>query len=122
MEAMCLMVQMRREVAKYQEVQVLVAAIRSIMPVGEAVEGADMDGKIVRDILMDYRESLMPFIKKRVEREETKLVDALKQEASRGPLRVTPIANPTVHSRLQARAVEELAKPPIRPHWNRRRR
>lgn len=116
------MVQMRREVAKYQETQVLVAAIRSIMPVGEGIEGADMDGKIVRDILMDYRESLMPFIKHRVEREETKLVDALKAEAARGPLRVQPIANPTIRSRLQAKAKEELAKPPMRPHWSRKRR
>lgn len=116
------MVQMRREVARYQETQVVVAAVRSIMPVGEGIEGADMDGKIVRDIMLDYRESLMPFMKRRVEREETKLVDALKAEASRGPLRVQPIANPTIRSRIQAKAKEELAKPPMRPHWNRKRR
>ena len=116
------MVQMRREVARYQEVQVLVTAIRSILPVGEGIEAADMDGKVVRDSLMDYRETLMPFIKQSVVREETELVDALKAEASRGPLRVQPIANPTIRSRLQSRAQEELAKPPVRPRWNRRRR
>lgn len=122
MEAMCLMVQMRREIIEYQRVQTVVTAIRSIMPVGESVEGADMDGKTVRDALKDFRGSLMPFLKEQLKKEENHLLKALREETSRGPLQVQAISNPTVKSKLRQRAIQELSKPIVKPHWVKRRR
>ena len=122
MEAMCLMVQMRREIIEYQKIQTIVTAVRSIMPVGESVEGADMDGKMVRDALRDFRGSLMPFLKDQLKKEENHLIKALREETSRGPLQVQAISNPTVKSKLRHRAIQELSKPIVKPHWVRRRR
>lgn len=122
MEAMCLMVQMRREVAEFQKIQTMVIAIRSIMPVGESIEGMDSDGKSVRDVLDSLRGSLMPFLKHELKKEEDEVLKALNHEAGRGPLRVQAIANPTIKSRIREQAIQELKKPPSRPTWQRKRR
>lgn len=122
MEAMCLMVQMRREVAEYQKIQALAVAIRSIMPVGENIEGADTDGKSVREALNSLQGSLMPFVKNEIKKEEGEILKALESETKRGPLRVQALSNPTVKSRIRERAIQELKKPPVRPTWQRRRR
>lgn len=80
LEAMCLMVQMRREVARFLETMTITQAVRD-----------DDQGEATQKAFERYRDSLMPFIKKQVVKEDERVKQMLHQEATRGPLRITPI-------------------------------
>lgn len=113
MEALCLMVQIRRELTRLYEQNLMMITIRSIMP-----NDVEDSGDSVRDAFKMFRNSLMPFLKKEIAKEEDKLKEALKQEVNRGPLRISAITSPKVASRIRSVVSKELSKS---PRWRRKR-
>lgn len=105
LEILFLMVQMRREATQLYGTHAMIQAIRSIM---DPETANDPDGESVKDAFNRYRNSLMPFVKEQVKKEEDEIVHALRAEAMRGPMKVTPIGSPGVQSRIASRVKQHL--------------
>lgn len=90
------MIQMRRELARFQETMVIVQAVRD-----------DDSGEATQKSFEAYRNTLMPYLKKQLDEERERVIEALREEASRGPLRVEPIMSPSV---ARSKLRQELMK------------
>lgn len=105
-----MMLQMRREVARYQQTRVIVQALR------------DESGDATSEAFKDYRYALMPFLSEEDKREEKKMVQLLHDEVSRGGLKVQALGG------AQAEPVSRLHRQrhPVNPsqtaNWKRTRR
>jgi hypothetical protein len=93
MEALCLLVQMRQDSARFLETFALVQAIAM---------ASDSDQiRPVRQALAHYRQALMPYVAQDQRREEDEIRKALAVERQRGPLRVRSQEQPSFRSRLR---------------------
>lgn len=90
------MLQMRRELARFQETMVIVQAARD-----------DDSGDATQKAFESYRNTLMPYLKKQLDEEQKRVIGALREEANKGPLQVTPILSPTM---ARSKLKQELAK------------
>ena len=110
LEVLCVMLQMRREVARFQETRALVQALRD----GD-------EGESTRKAFNDYRYALMPFLSDQDKEEEKKLVEALNAEVARGGLKVQALSQPTpVLSQLRDQS--QIRTPHDKVAWKRNRR
>lgn len=98
LEVLFIMIQMRRELARFHETLVVAQAIRD-----------DEEGNATQKAFEQYRNTLMPFLKKQMEEEQKRLLRILREEATRGPMQVTPITSPAV-ARSKLRQGLERAK------------
>ena len=85
LEVLFIMIQMRRELARFKETMTIVQAIR---------EGDE--GESTQKAFESFRDTLMPFLKKELRKEQTRVVEALRAEANKGPLQVRPMASLSV--------------------------
>jgi len=86
MESLMMMVwRMRQDVAMNQT-RVLIQAV-----IAAASEGTDEANKNMQDAWADYKEELFPFQRGQKKRTDELAIEYLKQEVSRGPLRVIPL-------------------------------
>jgi hypothetical protein len=110
LEVLCVMLQMRREVARYQETRAIVQALRD----GE-------EGESTRKAFEAYRHALMPFLTDEEKKEEQRMVELLQAEVSRGGLKIQSLGEPQhMVSRLQQQA--QLKDPNKTVNWRRTRR
>lgn len=104
------MLQMRREVARYQQTRVLVQALRD----GE-------DGEATRAAFQDFRYSLMPFLSDEDKKEEKRMVEFLHNEVDRGGLQVQALGGgPAPVSQLHRQ--RQPVDPNKTANWRRTRR
>lgn len=109
MEALCLMVQIRREMRDLYATHAVVQAVWSSRhPDNEST------GEEVRSSFESYKNSLMPFLKNEVKREHDRVIEIMNEEARRGPMVVTAIAPMKIDSRLRQRVFKEVNQPPLR--------
>jgi hypothetical protein len=114
LEAVCLMVQMRREVTQFYSVFAMVQAIISASDEGS--------GDVVNKAFSSYRDSLMPFLKNQMKDEQKRIKDFLSQEVLRGPLKVQPMASTVdMRNKLKKVMVEEIGAPP-KVQWRKSRK
>jgi len=106
MEILCLMVQMRREMMELYRTHSVVQAVM----LTQHPESQD-DGEAVRKAFASYKDSLMPYLKAELKKEENKIVQAMQEEAMRGPMKVTAIEPMRVSSRLRRMNKPRVAKP-----------
>jgi hypothetical protein len=85
LEVIFIMVQMRRELARFQETITIVQAVRD-----------DESGDSTQKAFENYRNTLMPYLKRELEEERKRVIQALKDEANRGALSVKPILSPAM--------------------------
>jgi len=98
LEVLCIMIQMRRELAEFHKTLCIVQAVRD----------SEDSGDSTRKAFENYRNSVMPFLKKEVEKENKKIGEVLRREAARGPLRLKVTAKPSgVGSRLVNKIVHQ---------------
>ena len=97
-----MMVQMRREIKELYKTHAVVQAVM----ITQHPDSTDK-GDSVREAFDNFKNSLMPFLKSELKKEEEKVVKALWEEAARGPMKVTPIEPMRVSSRLR-----KLKRPP----------
>ena len=90
------MIQMRRELARFQETMVIVQAARD-----------DESGDATQKAFEAYRNTLMPYLKKQLDEEHQRVIQALRDEAESGPLKVTPIMSA---SQARSKLRQELMK------------
>ena len=108
LEALCLMVQMRRQIIRLYGMHTVVQAVRA---------SEDDSGEAVQESFSRYRDSVLPFLKEEVDREHKNLVRALKEEAARGPMMVRRIAGDNMQSRLRKKLKDKPLKPPKPKRW-----
>jgi hypothetical protein len=88
------MIQMRRELARFKETMVMVQAARD-----------SDDPEATQKAFESYRDTLMPYLKKELRREQARVIEALREEANRGPMKVRPMASLSVaRSKLRQQA------------------
>lgn len=104
------MLQMRREVARYQQTRVIVQALR------------DEDGDSTSAAFKDYRYALMPFLSAEDKKEEKKMVEALQNEVARGGLKVTALGGGRAEPVSQLHRQRQLVNPSQTVNWKRTRR
>ena len=96
MEALCLMVQVRRELKELYRTRATVqAAILCQHP-----ESTDT-GESVRGAYNDYKNALMPFLVSEAKKDQDNIVKAMQDEAARGPMVVSALEPMRVSSRLR---------------------
>ena len=111
LEALCLMVQMRREATELFKTFSFLQAMRT--------DPKD-SGEAVKDAFNKYRDSLMPFLEGEVSKEHDQLVRALREEISRAPaLRVSSLAPQAAASQLRKKLKDREIR---RPRWQRKRK
>lgn len=103
------MVQMRREVKELYAMHTVVQAVLSCQPLD-----SNDSGEGIRNSFDSFKNALMPFLKKEIRKEHDKIVEAMNDEARRGPMVVKAIAPMSVSSRLRSRVLKEVNQPPIR--------
>lgn len=79
------MIQMRRELARFQETLLIVHAVRD-----------DETGDSTQKAFENYRNTLMPYLKRQLDDERKRVIQALRDEAGKGPLKVSPIISPAM--------------------------
>lgn len=84
-EILFIMIQMRRELARFHETLVVTQAVRD-----------DEAGDATQKAFETYRGYLMPYLKKQLNEEQERVMQVLREEANKGPLKVTPIVSPSV--------------------------
>lgn len=110
MEALCILVQMRREMTELYRVHTVVQAVL----ITAHPESKDT-GDSVREAFNNFKGSLMPFVKHALREEQAKVMQALHEEVKRGPLRITPLSPERISSRLKDKVQRELNRPtPLR--------
>ena len=103
------MVQIRRELKELYATHAVVQAVwTSRHPDNEDT------GDGVRSSFESYKNALMPYLKNEIKREHDKIVEAMNEEARRGPMVVTAIAPMRVSSKLRQRVLKEVNQPPVR--------
>ena len=95
-EVVFLMIQMRRELMRFQETMVVVQAIRD-----------EESGDATQKAFESYRNTLMPYLKKQLDEERKQVIKALRDEAGKGPLKVAPILSPAM---ARSKLRHELSK------------
>jgi len=85
LEVLFIMIQMRRELARFQETMVIVQAARD-----------DDTGDATQKAFENYRNTLMPYLKKELDEERKRVINALREEANKGPMSVSPSMSPTM--------------------------
>lgn len=103
------MVQMRREMKELYATHVVVQTIWAARP----PENEDT-GDTVRTSFESFKNALMPFLKNEIKREHDRIVEAMNEEARRGPMVVRAIAPMKVSSRLRQRVMKEVNQPPAK--------
>jgi hypothetical protein len=111
MEALCLMVQMRRQLIQLYGMHTVVQAVMT---------ANDDSSDAARDSFKKYQNSLMPFLEDEINREQEELVKALKSETMRGPLYVKSLISDR-KSQLRKKLRKTPIKTPTAP-WKRRGR
>ena len=81
---------------RFQESVLLVQAVRD----GE-------EGNATQTAFENYRNTLMPYLKKELDRERKRVIQALRDEAGRGAMNVKPIMSP---SAARSKLRQELRK------------
>lgn len=95
-EVLFIMIQMKRELARFHETLVITQAVRD-----------DDSGDATQKAFETYRDSLMPYLRKELKVEQERVIQALRDEAGKGPLQVTPITNPSV---ARSKLKQDLAR------------
>jgi hypothetical protein len=110
MEALCILVQMRREMTELYRVHTVVQAVlTTVHP-----ESKDT-GDNVREAFNNFKGSLMPFVKHAIKEEQERVMRALRDEVKRGPLMIKPLDPEKISSRLLNKVKRELNRPtPLR--------
>lgn len=90
------MIQMRRELARFQETMTIVQAARD-----------DESGDATQKAFESYRNTLMPYLKKELDEERKRVIQALRDEAGRGAMSVKPILSPSM---ARSKLRQELMK------------
>ena len=103
LEALCLMIQMRRQVTQLYQMHTVVQAVRTAQ--NESAEE-------VREAFRTYRDSLLPFLEEEIAREHNQLIAALKQETARGPLLVRKVGGSDVGERLRKKMKDKKVRAP----------
>ena len=110
MEALCILVQMRREMTELYRIHTVVQAVLTT-----AHPESKDTGDSVREAFNNFKGSLMPFVKHALRDEQAKVMRALHEEVKRGPLRITPLSPERISSRLKDKVQRELNRPtPLR--------
>lgn len=112
MEALCLMIQMRRQVTELYHLHTVVQAVRT---------AREDSPEAIQESFNRYRDALLPYLKDEIAREHSEIVQALKEEARRGPMVVRQIGGSDVGRRLRKKLQERTVKPP-RLGWRRKKR
>ena len=81
---------------RFQETVLLVQAIRD----GE-------EGSSTQSAFENYRNTLMPYLKKELDKERERVIQALRDEAGRGAMNVRPIMSPSM---ARSKIRQELKK------------
>lgn len=103
------MLQMRREIARFQETRAIIQGMR------------DEDGDAAKKSFEDYRNALMPFLADEDKRREKALVQQLQSEVGRGGMQVRPLTSATtVVSQLKRQVNTKGPRPPS--SWKRLRK
>jgi len=106
LEALCLMIQMRREATELYKNFAMLRAIQ----VSQSKDPSSAES--VAEAFKTYRASLMPFLEREVTQEKTELIEALKREiAMNSSLAVQSVmprkAEEVVRKRLEARPIQK---------------
>jgi hypothetical protein len=112
LEALCLMVQMRRQTIQLYGVHTIVQAVRTAQ---------DDSAESVQESFRNYQDAIMPYLKDEIDREQEALVKALKAETKRGPFSINALV-----SDQQGKLKNKLRRKPIKgpsfkPRWSRRK-
>jgi|PlaIllAssembly_1097288.scaffolds.fasta_scaffold00167_26 hypothetical protein len=92
LEALFVMLQMKREMAKLMETRLIVTAMRD----------DSKEGDVTQRAYDDYRHTMMPYLISEDRNQLKEMMRVLEEEARRGPFKVTSIkATPLVRSRLR---------------------
>ena len=81
---------------RFQETVLIVQAVRD-----------DEKGNSTQTAFENYRNTLMPYLKKELDRERERVIQALRDEASRGAMKVKPIMSPSM---ARSKIRQELKK------------
>lgn len=103
MEALCLMVQARRELKELYSMRTVVQAVM----LGQHPENQDT-GEAVKEAYELYKGSLMPFLEGEIKRGENDVVKAIREEVARGPIAVQPLSSVRVESKLNQMKMSEV--------------
>ena len=104
LEALCLMVQMRRQLIQLYGMHTVVQAVRTAQ---------DESAEPVQASFKNYQDALMPFLKDEIDREHQALIKALREETRRGPLRIQALVSGAagqLRRRLKSRKVQQPQK------------
>ncbi len=112
MEALCLMIQMRRQVTELYHLHTVVQAVRTAQ---------DESPDAVKEAFNRYRDALLPFLQDEINREHSELVKALKAETSRGPMVVRKVGGDDAGRRLRKKLTNKEVRPP-RVGWRSKKR
>ena len=102
LEALCLMIQMRRQLIQLYSMHTVVQAVRTAQ---------DDSAETVQDSFKRYQDALMPFLQDEVDREKEEIIQALKYETKRGPLRIKALVSDR-ESQLRSKLKKTRIKPP----------
>ena len=103
LEALCLMIQMRRQLTQLYQLHTVVQAVRTAQ---------DESAEEVRDSFNRYRDALLPFLQEEMSREHNQLVEALKAETARGPMLIRHAGGADVGTRLRNKLKDKEVRPP----------
>lgn len=103
MEALCLMIQMRRQTTELYHLHTVVQAVRTAQ---------DESPDAVKEAFDRYRNALLPFLREEIDREHSELVKALKAETARGPMVVRKVGGSDVGAQLRAKLKKKSVRPP----------
>ena len=109
LEALFLMVQMRRQLIQLYGVHTVVQAIRTAQ---------DDSAESVQKSFKNYQDALMPFLQEEIDREQAELVQALKAETRRGPFHIKALTEGR-SGQLRKKLKNTQVKPPT-PKYMRR--
>ena len=112
LEALCLMVQMRRQLIQLYGMHTVVQAVRT---------AEDESAESIQQSFNQYRDAVLPFLKEEMSRETNNLIDALKAETSRGPMLVRKVGGRDQGSRLRNKLKSNVVRPPTAA-WGRKKR
>lgn len=102
LEALFLMVQMRRQLIQLYGMHTVVQAVRTAQ---------DDSAEVVQGSFKRYQDALMPFLQEEIDREQEELVRALKEETRRGPLQIKALSE-SRHGQLRKKLQNTPVKPP----------
>jgi hypothetical protein len=112
LEALCLMIQMRRQLIQLFGMHTVVQAVRTAQ---------EESSETIQESFNKYRDALLPFLSEEMTKETNEIIDALKAETSRGPMLVRKVGGRDQGSRLRKKLKGNVVRPPTAA-WGRKKR